>query len=417
MKNRRMRLVLTAALLVFVMLAGTVGCTLRASAESLMDGVTPNEVRALGDLSSGNAAVTDFAVRLFAGSFNADANTLISPLSVLSALAMTANGAEGETLSQMEEVFGMTREELNLYLYSYIGSLPAAQKYRVSLANSIWFKEDDKFGVSYDFLQKNADYLGADIYKAPFDGTTLRDINKWVKHNTDGMIPKIVDNIPDEAVMYLVNALAFEAEWTKIYKDDEVRERTFTTEDGKERSVEMMYCSEGRYLSDELATGFIKYYSGQKYAFVALLPNEGVTVGEYIASLDGESLQNMLANPELVTVTTAIPKFDVEYDIEMSGVLESLGMSSAFDKNSADFSSLGVHEDGNIWISRVIHKTYISVSERGTKAGAATSVGMEAESEDPSEIKKVYLDRPFVYMLIDCENNIPFFIGALMDTK
>ncbi len=418
MKKRRIGLVLCSVLLVFVILAGTVGCTLRVSAENLMDGVTPNRVSGLDDLTSGNIAASDFAVRLFAAGFSDDTNTLISPLSVLSALAMAANGAEGETLAEMEAALGMSRTNLNLYLYSYIGSLPRAEKYRISIANSIWFTDDDKFTVNSDFLQKNADYFGADIYKTAFNNRTKSDINNWVRNKTDGMIPKILDSIPEDAIMYLVNALAFEAEWMSIYEKSQVRDGTFTTESGEVRDVEMMYSTEGKYLQDELATGFIKYYSGGKYAFAALLPNEGVTVGEYIASLDGESLNSMLEGAEYDSVKTRIPKFEVEYDIEMSEVLISMGMSDAFDWRFADFGSIGSHEDGNIFINKVLHKTHISVGERGTKAGAVTVINMNAGSAGPPEDpKEVYLDRPFVYMLIDCENNVPFFIGALMDTK
>lgn len=418
MKKRRIGLALCSVLLVFVILAGTVGCTLRVSAENLMDGVTPNRVLGLDDLTSGNIAASDFAVRLFAAGFSDDTNTLISPLSVLSALAMTANGAEGETLAEMEAALGMSRTNLNLYLYSYIGSLPRAEKYRISIANSIWFTDDDKFTVNSDFLQKNADYFGADIYKTAFNNRTKSDINNWVRNKTDGMIPKILDSIPEDAIMYLVNALAFEAEWMSIYEKSQVRDGTFTTESGEVRDVEMMYSTEGKYLQDELATGFIKYYSGGKYAFAALLPNEGVTVGEYIASLDGESLNSMLGGAEYDSVKTRMPKFEVEYDIEMSDVLISMGMSDAFDWRFADFGSIGSHEDGNIFIKKVLHKTHISVGERGTKAGAVTVINMNAGSAGPPEDpKEVYLDRPFVYMLIDCENNVPFFIGALMDTK
>ena len=345
-------------------------------------------------------------------------NTLISPLSVLCALAMTANGAEEETLAQMEEVLGMTTDELNLYLYSYMKNLPQGDKYKLSLANSIWFTEDERFTVNQDFLQTNADYYGADIYKAPFDKQTLKDINNWVKQNTDGMIPEILDQIPPEAIMYLVNALAFEAEWSEIYEKHQVKDGEFTKEDGTKQDVKFMYGSEGTYFEDEKATGFMKRYKGGKYAFVAMLPNEGVSVSEYIASLDGESLNALLANPQYGTVHTSIPKFETEYKVEMSEILQDMGMTEALDMYNADFEGLGTSTGGNIYISRVLHKTFISVGEKGTKAGAVTIVDMKnGAAAEPTEPKEVYLDRPFVYMLVDCENNIPFFIGTMMDVN
>ena len=414
----RISLVIISLLLVCAMAVNLTGCTMEVQAKDLMDGITPNQANALDDLGSQNADVTDFAIRLFKASEESGKNTLISPLSVLCALAMTANGAEEETLAQMEEVLGMTTEELNLYLYSYMQNLPQGEKYKLSLANSIWFTEDERFTVNQDFLQTNADYYGADIYKAPFDKQTLKDINNWVKQNTDEMIPEILDQIPSEAIMYLVNALAFEAEWSEIYEKHQVKDGEFTKEDGTKQDVKFMYGSEGTYFEDEKATGFMKRYKGGKYAFVAMLPNEGVSVSEYIASLDGESLNALLANPQYATVRTSIPKFETEYKVEMSDILQSMGMTEAFDMYNADFEGLGTSTGGNIYISRVLHKTFISVGEKGTKAGAATIVEMkDGAAAEPTEPKEVYLDRPFVYMLVDCENNIPFFIGTMMDVN
>ena len=414
----RISLVIISLLLVCAMAVNLTGCTMEVQAKDLMDGITPNQVNALDDLGSQNADVTDFAIRLFKASEESGKNTLISPLSVLCALAMTANGAEEETLAQMEEVLGMTTEELNLYLYSYMQNLPQGEKYKLSLANSICFTEDERFTVNQDFLQTNANYYGADIYKAPFDNQTLKDINNWVKQNTDEMIPEILDKIPDEAIMYLVNALAFEAEWMEIYEKQQVRDGKFTKEDGTKQDVEFMYGTEGTYLEDENAIGFKKYYKGGKYAFVAMLPNEGVSVSEYIASLNGESLNALLSNPQYGTVYTSIPKFETEYTVEMAEILKGMGMTEAFDMYNADFEGLGTSTAGNIYISRVLHKTFISVGEKGTKAGAATVVEMaDGAAAEPQEPKEVYLDRPFVYMLIDCENNIPFFIGTMMDVN
>lgn len=391
------------------------------SAEDLMEGVIPGEVALLEDLCEGSVDVTDFGIRLFQTAMKEGENTLISPLSVLYALAMTANGAEGETLAQMEQVLGMPVEDLNAYLHTYVVQLPEGEKYKLSLANSIWFTNEDTFQVEQDFLQTNGDYYGAQIYKRTFDDAAVGDMNAWVKQNTDGMIPEIVDRIPEDAVMYLVNALAFEAEWSDIYEEGQVREGTFTTEEENARRVEYMYSGEYAYLEDEQATGFIKYYKDGKYAFVALLPNSDISVAEYVNSLTGERVQELLANVESVLVSTAIPKFEAEYDTELSQVLMEMGIKDAFHILEADFSKLGhtSKPGGNIFINRVLHKTFINVGEKGTKAGAATAVEMldNGGSAYAQKSKVVYLDRPFAYMLIDTENNLPFFIGTLMDVQ
>lgn len=411
-------LCLVAAICVGVFLPNT---TTVVDATDLMANITPYPPKPQEDLSEQNVKATDFAVRLFQANEKNGENVLISPLSVLSALAMTVNGAEGETLRQMEDVMGMTKDEVNMYLYSYIRRLPQDDKNKLTFANAIWFKDDGKFTVKDDFLQTNADYHNADIYKAPFNDDTLRDVNNWVNENTDGMIPEILDKISPDSLMYLVNALYFEAEWASIYYTDRVKDGIFTTEDGDEKEVELMYGSENTFLEDDNAKGFIKYYKNRKYAFVAMLPNEGVSVSEYVASLDGERVTEMLASPIKCRVNTAIPKFETGYSINMADTLSSMGMTDAFSERKADFDGIGKYNSlfaDNLFIGRVLHKTSITVGELGTKAAAATLVDLLCGSDPPPErIEKVYLDRPFVYMIIDCENNIPFFIGTMMDVE
>ncbi|MCM1057323.1 MAG: serpin family protein [Firmicutes bacterium] len=364
---------------------------------------------------------TDFAVRLFqecSRSRTGD-NMLLSPLSVVNALAMTANGAGGETLEQMEEVLGADLSSLCSYLSSYNKNLPTGEKYKLHLADSIWIRDDQSFTVSPDFLQANAESFNADIYMAPFDDSTLRDINRWVSENTDEMIPEILDEIPEDAVMYLVNALAFDAEWQSVYKEHQVREGVFTLEDGTVQDAEMMYSTEYTYLQDTQAQGFVKYYHDAGYAFAALLPDEGVSLADYVASLTGERLHELLSEPVSPSpfVEAAIPKFKTEYSASLNDILESLGMTNAFDSKKADLSGLGYCPGGNLYISRVLHKTYIALDEKGTKAGAATAVEVSKESAAVSlvETKTVYLDRPFVYMIIDCEENLPVFIGTVTE--
>lgn len=410
---------LIALLLVLSMTLSLTACS-QVSANDLMKGVPAKAVDVLPDMDAGAAAAADFGVRLFQTSMEKGKNTLISPLSVLYALAMTTNGADGETLAQMEQVLGMDVDNLNSYMLAYLDLLPEAKDYKMSLANSIWFKDDPNFLVEQSFLQTNADYYGAGAYKAAFDEGTRNDINNWVKEHTDGMIPEILDEIPDEAIMYLVNALAFDAKWADEYEEHQIREGRFTMEDGTRQDVDMMHSEEYTYLEDDMATGFIKYYKDRRYAFVAMLPNEGVTVSQYVDSLTGEHLRDLLNNPQDLTVFASIPKFETEYDIEMSEVLQEMGMTDAFDLRVADFSRLGTYNvDGmNICINRVLHKTFISVTEQGTRAGAATAVEMVAEgAAEIIEYKEVVLDRPFVYMLIDCETNLPFFIGSMMNVN
>ena len=398
-------------LTVFILLLSRLltGCG-ASSATNLMEDV-PARVVCLAERPDCAAEATDFSLRLFQASLAEEGNTLVSPLSVLAALGMTANGADGETLEQMESVFGMTTQEVNAFVYSFLDGQGDALK----MANSIWLTDDSRFRVSQNFLEANADFYQADIFTAPMDGTTLDAINRWVEEKTDGMIPRVLDEIPESAIAYLVNALAFEARWPEPYRESAVHESVFTAEDGTEQPVELMYSTESVYLEDDLAEGFLKYYDGRKYAFAALLPREGVSVSEYVQSLTGDHLQNLLTQPQNIPVHAAIPKFETEYSTDLSGVLAEMGMTDAFDPVYANLTGIGTLEGYNLYLSRVLHKTAITMAEQGTKAGAATVVEMVAGAAYIEDIKTVILNRPFVYLLIDCEENIPFFIGTLMD--
>ena len=412
-------LAILSLILICSMAVNLTGCATKVQAADLMEGVQANTVTGKAADDAFAQSQMRLAVELFQSSVleSKDENVLISPLSIQLALAMTANGANGNTKAEMEALLGgeISLEDLNEYLYSYVNNLPSAEKYKLQIANSIWFRDDEgRLQVEKDFLQKNADYYGAQAYKAAFDDQTLKDINNWIKDHTDGMIDSILDQIDEDAVMYLINALVFDAEWQHVYDKSDVYKGKFTNTNGTEKQVDMMHSEESVYLQDKNAIGFMKPYSGSKYNFAVLLPNEGIDIYEYIAGLTGEELMETLSTPQLGMVMATLPKFSYEYELTMNDVLKELGMSSAFSGDTADFSKMAHSSRGNIYIGDVLHKTFISVDELGTKAGAVTKVQMNDESAPMSEWV-VTLNRPFVYMIIDNETKLPIFIGTVMD--
>lgn len=397
------------------------GCESHAlAAEDLMSGIQSSEPNTTGsdtdeeDRSSVSEkqadALANFAVTLFQKS-RESGGSLMSPLSVDYALGMTANGAQGKTLSQMEQVLGLSVNELNESLHAYAGALPDNENCRLSVANSLWIRQG--FEVEHDFLQTNATWYEAGMFEAPFDESTVADINRWTNWNTDGMIPDILDQIPANAVMYLINAIAFDAAWKAPYEDSQIVEDTFNAQDGSEQTADFMRSEENLYLENVDAVGFVKPYSDPAYAFAALLPKEGTSIDDLIENLDGENLRATLREARQVTVNAKLPKFEGESTMELNDTLATMGMGDAFDPDAADFT--GISAGGNLFISRVLHKASIDVNEKGTKAGAVTSVEIAETSapEEPGEIKTVYLDRPFVYLLIDRETNLPLFMGVV----
>ncbi len=403
-------------LLAAALLSGAVSCaSSKVQAEDLMEGLSPAGISGKTPDEAFIGAMADFSIGLFQKAGKPDGNTLISPLSVMLALAMTANGAAGRTLTQMETVLGgaIPLGELNRYLYSYTNSLPSDKSAKLDIANSIWFRGDaGRLTVRREFLQTNADYYAAAAYKAAFDGTTLDDINHWVKTRTDGLIDKILDRISDDTVMYLINAMVFDAKWQTAYNRSNVSEGTFTAYDGIDRNVVMMRSEEAVYLESADASGFIKPYAGGHYAFAAILPDDGTDIISFISSLSGSGWTDLLGSASDTAVAATLPKFSVEDKITMNGALEAMGMTDAFDSGAADLSRLGSSTRGNLFINEVLHKTFIQVDELGTKAGAVTKV--EVNDEAYVETKTVTLDRPFLYAVIDTETDLPLFLGAVL---
>lgn len=361
-----------------------------------------------------NKSVTELALRLLKNC-PSDGDTLISPTSILCALAMTANGAEGDTLSQLEDLFGMSADELNVYMAAFLATLDNSDGSKLSSACSMWLREDEKLKINDSFIEKNAGYYDSAVLTAPFDAGTVESINSWVKKNTGGMVEKILDRIPDDAMLYLINAVAFDARWQAVYTADQVEQGSFTNAAGEDRIADFMDSEEHTYISDGRASGFIKYYEGGRYAFAALLPESGVSLEDYISGLTGESLHAMLTAPESTTVVASLPKFESECSLELADALKELGVTDMFDAERADLSGIGSYDGETLYVSRVLHKCHIAVNEQGTKAGAATAVEAVCGAAFVQDIKYVTLNRPFMYMILDCATMTPVFIGTVTD--
>lgn len=341
-------------------------------------------------------------------------SSLISPLSVIVALAMTANGAESDTRAQFEQVFGLTTDEANEYLFTYVSSLFNDEKTKMQLANSIWFDSDaQNIDVNPDFLQTNKNYYDAQAYKYDFsDPKTVEKINEWVKDHTDEMIEKIVDELDPNCVMVLINALVFDSVWETKYDDKDCTKDVFNAYDGTKNNAKFMKSVE-RYISGEGFSGFMKNYAGG-YKFIALLPDEGTDVFEFIENASYKYIFSTITD-EMYSETNAImPAFEYDYDIEMNKALISMGLSDAFSDSKADFS--GIDKRNDLYIDKVLHKTHIEVKQDGTKAAAVTSVSINTKGAF-FPMTTVKLDRPFVYMIIDSATNLPVFMGVVTEVK
>lgn len=367
-----------------------------------------------------NEAYVNFSIELFKRSLREGENSLISPASAEFALTMATMGANGDTLTEMLTVLcpGATMEEITAYVKDLNLLLTQSNRTQFHVANSVWTNETilgDCLNETYADSLK--DEMGAEATMLPFNDKAVDEINSWVNDNTDGMIPILLDEIPPDVAMYLINAMAFEGKWADQYSDYQIQDKLFTNAAGIKEDARML-CETGEYyLENDNATGFLKYYEGSEYAFMAMLPNEEGPIENFINNMSSDDYMNFYES--LTTeydVITELPCFSYSYDTTMNDALKEMGMPTAFTEGLADFSPMVTDENVRLYISNVIHKTYIELDENGTKAAAVTAVEMTAESEmieEPREIKEVILDRPFVYAIVDTESGLPIFIGTV----
>lgn len=383
-------------------------------------------VKNLEKMQDTSNKVKDISMELFKESVSEGKNSMISPVSILMAMAMAENGAAAGSRTQIEKAFECTTEELSDWLKNWMTSLKTGENTRMNVANSFWFRDTEGLKVKENYLKTIKDGLDAQAYKAPFDAGTRDEINNWCDENTYGMIKKIIQEISPEDMAIIINATAFEGAWLVPYEEYQVEEgESFYTEDGSEEKADMLYSEEGFYIEgkigDNKVTGFKKSYK-DGYSFVALLPEGGTAVAECVKSLDGDTFASILDNGRYEKVKTAIPEFTSEYTVDnLINTFEKMGIKDIFSPDMADLSDMatsvaaGGDAAYNLYISKILHKTFIEVNRKGTRAAAVTEMVAGCTSMPrPEKIHSVRLDRPFIYAIIDDVTETPIFIGTVM---
>jgi serpin B len=341
------------------------------------------------------------------------ANLFVSPLSVAMALGMTYNGAAGTTQQAMQETLelqGLTIDEVNRSYRSLIDLLrdldPTVE---FLLANSIWYREG--FAVEQDFLDVNREYFDAEVAALDFASPTAAPtINNWVSDKTMGRIEDIVDDPIDPlVVMYLINAIYFKGDWAVQFDPDLTADRPFYLADGTQVQAPMMtYGAEAevRTYTDADVQVLDLYYGGKAYSMTILMPTAVDGLDALVGSLDPARWQEIVNGLAATTGEVVLPKFTLEYELEMKDVLTALGMGIAFG-GGADFSK--IRASGGLYISKVKHKTFVDVNEEGTEAAAATSVEIREIAMPPSFV----IDRPFLFAIREGFSGTILFMGRI----
>lgn len=412
--------------LIFILLFSSLGVHAAGSTKTKDLTSTINVTRSKGRKMKTSEVnkLTSASFRLLKGTMkneDSNKNVLISPTSIMFAFGLAENGARSKTRCQMENVIngGVKTGDTNKILCNLMNSLENSDEVEWNVANSVWIRDRKDVKVKKSYLRTSAMYYDAEIFKAPFDGNTVKDVNGWVKKNTNNMIPKIVDHFDEDTIMCLINAMAFEGTWQEPFEKERIhKNQIFTNLDGSKSRVTMMNGSVSGYFELYGAKGFKKYYKGGQYAFVGIEMPENVKPVDYISRLskNGAAFNRALSKMKYDRkVSISVPKFEVDYDTEMSKNLKKMGITCAFNPKKANlYNMFEKDKDSNYFISKVIHKTHIEVDKNGTKAAAATAVLIDKNTTvvDPKMPISINLDHPFIYAIVDTDTNLPLYIGC-----
>jgi serine protease inhibitor len=345
---------------------------------------------------------------------DANKNIMVSPLSVSQALSIAINGAGGTTFTQMQQVLGFndfSLSDLNTCNQTIVTSLVDHDpKVELKIANSIWYRNN--FSIKSDFINNNKLYYSAEVSSYdPSQADKSKDkINKWVDDKTNGKIDKIIDKINAEDVMFLINAVYFKAKWKTEFKKSKTQKASFTLDNGTEKEVETMigevklsYYNEERYSVIKLP------YGAGKFNMIIYLPEEGYTTDDIVGEIENTDFDKLNALT-LEERDLWLPKFEFSYENSLLEELAAMGMTDAFNPWYANFSGIS---DIPLYISEVMHKTYIKTDEEGTEAAAATSITFGETSVGPEGI--IRIDRSFLFAIAEEDTHSILFMGRVFD--
>ncbi len=347
-----------------------------------------------------------------------DENYMFSPLSIKMALALAANGAEGETKEELLDILRVNDiERFNNFSTDLIDRYSQSDKLTLKIANSVWVNTDNS---PYDFEDSYKDtvlkFYNANAGKVN-NKNAVKTINDWVKENTNGKIPSIINDSDFWAA--LVNAIYFKGSWEKDFSEKRTKPDTFTSADGSKAEIDFMNQTDSFSYSKTDDAEIVKlryktsFYSEDKNGDLKTESIDEVKTSMYLIKTDKTDVENILKNNggfDYKRIALSVPKFKVDYSADIT---ELLGLKLATNKALADFSGMmKLTPDDDLWIDKILHKTFINVDEEGTEAAAVTAVIMagatSAKPEDPIEVK---FDEPFYFVIRDDTNGEILFMG------
>jgi serine protease inhibitor len=365
-------------------------------------------------------AVNEFALELTVqlGRQDAGQNVFLSPANVAVALAMTANGARGETLQSMLSALNLATLDLETVNSNFaalqallVRDEPGAT---IAIANALWARAGIAFNA--DFLQRTQRFYDARIEALDFDQPDApKTINEWVRRQTNDKIPAIVERIPEEIILLLMSAIYFNGKWETPFNPEFTQDRPFYLLNGTTKELPTMYRSDDfEYLKGDGFQAVRLPYAGGGVRMVIILPDADRTLAQLMDQLSIENWERWREQFSVKEGQLYLPRFTTRYDKQLNQALSAMGMTEAFDDGRADFSGMRPVPPA-LFISQVRHVAYVDVNEAGTEAAAVTSVEMGITSAMPTETFLMQVDRPFFFAIEETSTGSILFTGLITE--
>ncbi len=374
--------------------------------------IKPNPDERIGTLDDLKSGMNTFNNAIFMDLFDKEEeNLLISPMSIETALYMAVNGANNNTLDEMMQTLGIADMNVNGLNASY-GDLMSAMNQdsngEMKVANSIWW--DDRMNLNDDFKNVMTQSFNADANMRTFNDATKDEINSWAEEKTEGRIKKVLDEISADEVLFLINALYFIADWDNGFDIKLTGEQNFTLSNGTSVQVPTMQSDGQRkaFVTDDYSA-LIMPFKDDHYSMSFILPKDGSTINDLLANKSILDLSTEIKlEAQEARYLISLPKFEISNKLMLNAPLQRLGIQDAFDKSNADLTNFGT-ADGNLFITRVLHDTFLKIDEKGAEGAAVTTIGVGTTSLPPS----ISFNKPFLFYITHESTDAMIFMGKI----
>ena len=346
-----------------------------------------------------------------------DKSMIVSPLSATYLMGILNDGAAGKTAEEIITALGFGgKQSVNEFCKTLLEQTPEVDpSVLLQTANCVVVNERQNIELKDQFVNDVSDYYKGEVMKLDFSSSSaLKAVNDWSSKHTNGMIPKLMDQLKEDAALMLMNAISFKATWTDKFDEKDTQIETFTKENGTTQSVKMMHRHAIARVGEEsdFYTLLLPYGSGDKWSMTIFLPKEGKMVSDVVNSIDMSKWSNYgYGSFSIRDVDIKLPRFENTYKADIKKALQKLGVESVFDTDKADLSLISKNK--NLYVSKMEQTAAIEVNEEGTKTSAVT-VAELGDSEFMVNGEKVlfYANQPFVYIIREASSGAIFFIGT-----